>query len=156
LDSFGLIWAFQWVTANPNEKILPGLNSRSRLCVSALNAFPLVFSSHDPPRRAPRSRAAISDNLDKYHDFPFKQRDCLKRFAHLVQTGPSAARLSVRGFIVAAMAPRARPVFAKCLDHLPLRPERMAHPLRGRSIANVARFPIASAFRRVHLERIRL
>jgi hypothetical protein len=31
LHSFGRIWTFQWVTANPNKKISSHLNSRARL-----------------------------------------------------------------------------------------------------------------------------
>jgi hypothetical protein len=45
-------------------------------------------------RGGPRSRAVISDNLDKYHNILFKKRYCIKRFADLEQAGPSAGRLS--------------------------------------------------------------
>jgi hypothetical protein len=34
LDSFGRFGAFQWVTANPNKKVLFACGSRLRLCLS--------------------------------------------------------------------------------------------------------------------------
>jgi hypothetical protein len=64
LDYFGRFGASQWVTTNPNKKILIAFNSRFGLCSRAYKTyFSCEFSLYSSPRRNPSRNGRLFPTL---------------------------------------------------------------------------------------------